>query len=213
MKKLAFTTASILALTVATASAVTLTELDSNADGSADFGEVRAVAPTMSQEEYNSIDADGSNGWDDNEFGMAAEMLLKHSPASSGPAIKLDLGSVDTNADGSADMGEVLAVSPTVNQDEFNMVDTDASGDWSENEMNGLARMLLAKGQVMAEEDGLVSLGTLDSNGDGSADIGEVKAVSPTINQDEFNMVDADASAGWDPHEMTGQAQMLLARK
>ncbi|MGO4907820.1 hypothetical protein ACEN2J_05740 [Pseudorhodobacter sp. W20_MBD10_FR17] len=213
MKKLAFTTASILALTVAAASAVTLTDLDTNADGSADFGEVRAVAPTISQEEYNSIDTDGSNGWDDTEFGMAAEMLLKHLPESSGPAIKLDLGSVDTNADGSADMGEVLAVSPTVTEAEFNMVDADGSGGWDEIEMTGTAMMLLAKGQLMTEGDGVVSLGTLDSNGDGSADIGEVLAVSPTVSQAEFNMVDTDGSAGWDEPEMTGQAQMLLARK
>jgi hypothetical protein len=213
MKNLVLTTASILALTVATASAATLVDLDTNADGSADIAEVRAVAPTLSQEEFNSIDADGSGGWDDNEFGMAAEMLVKYAPASSGAAVKLDLGSIDSNANGSADMGEVLAVSPTVNQDEFNMVDADASGGWEEPEFTTAAMMLLAKGQVMPEAEGLVSLGTLDSNGDGSADIAEVKAVAPTINQDEFNMVDADGSAGWDPHEMTGQAQMFLARK
>jgi hypothetical protein len=213
MKKLAFTTASILALTVAAASAVTLTDLDTNADGSADIGEVRAVAPTISQEEYISIDADGSNGWDDNEFGMAADMLLKHSPASSGAVVKLDLGSIDTNADGSADMAEVLAVSPTVNEDEFNMVDADGSGGWDENEITGTAMMLLAKGQVMADGEGIIPLATLDSNGDGSADFDEVKAVSPTVNQDEFTMVDADGSAGWDQNEMTGQAQMLLSRK
>jgi hypothetical protein len=213
MKKLAFATASILALTVAAASAVTLTDLDTNADGSADIDEVRAVAPTITQEEYNTIDTDGSYGWSDTEFGMTAEMLLKRLPKSSCAAIKLDLGIIDTNADGSADIGEVLAVSPTVTEAEFNMVDADGSGGWDEIEMAGTAMMLLAKGQIMTDGDGIISLGTLDSNGDGSADIGEVRAVSPTVSQSEFSMVDTDGSSGWDALEMTSQAQMFLARK
>ncbi len=212
MKNLMLTTASIFALSFAAASAMTLTDLDTNADGSADIGEVRAVAPTLTQEEFNTIDADASNGWDDNEIGLASDMLLKHLPKSSGPAVKLELATLDTNGDGSADIGEVRAVSPTVTQEEFNMIDADASAGWDDNEIGNASDLLLAKGYVPSET-GMITLDTLDSNGDGSADLQEVRNVAPTVTQDEFNQVDADASAGWDDNEMNAQAQMLLARK
>jgi protein tyrosine phosphatase (PTP) superfamily phosphohydrolase (DUF442 family) len=213
MKNLMLTTASIIALTATSVAAVTLADLDTNADGSVDISEVQAVAPTITQEEFDSIDRDGSKGWNAGEFDLAADMLVKYLPASSGPEFGMDLNTLDSNADGSADIDEVRAVAPTITQDDFNMIDADGSGGWNLNEMTDAAYAILGRGTTTPASGEVVALATLDSNADGSADIDEVRAVSPTITQDEFNEVDQDGSGGWNGPEMGAAAQNLLMRK
>lgn len=121
------------------AATVTLKDLDTDGDGKATFAELSPVYATLSQQEFDMVDADNSNAWDEGEITGEAMGLLRRdsaTPYSDGVAVLAD---IDADGDGMATYEEVMAVESTITKAEFQMVDVDNSNNWDRLEVTSEA--------------------------------------------------------------------------
>ena len=112
--------------------------LDTNKDGNVSMAEVNAVAPSVTQLEFDAVDTNDDNNWDPTELNADAQGLLRRdttaSADSSGP---YDIFSLDTNGDNAASIDEVMAKHPNISKEEFIEVDTNGSNMWDREEIMG----------------------------------------------------------------------------
>ena len=113
-------------------------KLDTNKDGNVSMAEVNAVAPSVTQLEFDEIDTNDDNNWDPTELNADAQGLLRRdtvgSSDSSGP---YDMASLDTNGDNAASIEEVMARHPNISKEEFLEVDANGSNMWDREEIMG----------------------------------------------------------------------------
>lgn len=113
-------------------------KLDTNKDGNVSMAEVNAVAPSVTQLEFDAVDTNDDNNWDPTELNADAQGLLRRdttaSADSSGP---YDIFSLDTNGDNAVSIDEVMAKHPKISKEEFIEVDTNGSNMWDREEIMG----------------------------------------------------------------------------
>ena len=113
-------------------------KLDTNKDGNVSMAEVNAVAPSVTQLEFDAVDTNDDNNWDPTELNADAQGLLRRdttaSADSSGP---YDIFSLDTNGDNAVSIEEVMAKHPKISKEEFIEVDTNGSNMWDREEIMG----------------------------------------------------------------------------
>ncbi len=113
-------------------------KLDTDKDGMVSMAEVNAVAPSVTQLEFDGVDTNDNNQWDANELNADAQGLLRRDTAassdSSGP---YDMASLDTNGDNAASVEEVMAKHPNISKEEFVEVDANGSNAWDREEIMG----------------------------------------------------------------------------
>ena len=112
-------------------------KLDTDKDGMVSIGEVNAVAPSVTQLEFDEVDTNDNNQWDPNELNADAQGLLRRDTASQDSTGPYDLASLDANGDNAASIEEVLAMHPNISKEEFVEVDVNGSNMWDREEIMG----------------------------------------------------------------------------
>ena len=111
--------------------------LDTDKDGMVSMMEVNAVAPSVTQLEFDEVDANDNNQWDPNELNADAQGLLRRDTASEDSKGPFDITSLDTDGDNAASIEEVMAKHPTISKVEFVEVDVNGSNKWDREEIMG----------------------------------------------------------------------------
>lgn len=212
MKRILLAATSLFALSTVAFAAVDIKDLDMDGDSAASFAEVTALAPTLTQLEFDEIDTNDNNAWDANELNADAQGLLAR--YMEGQSTTQDAMMLDTDKDSMVSMAEVNAVAPSVTQMEFDEVDTNDNNQWDSNEFTDTAQGFLRRDMASDASAGPFDITSLDTDGDGAASVEEVMAVNATITKEEFVEVDANGSNMWDREEiMGGVAQGYLGRR
>jgi hypothetical protein len=111
--------------------------LDNDKDGMVSMAEVNAVAPSVTQLEFDEVDTNDNNQWDPNELNADAQGLLRRDTASEDSNGPYDMASLDTDGDNAASVEEVMAKHPTISKEEFVEVDANGSNMWDREEIMG----------------------------------------------------------------------------
>lgn len=111
--------------------------LDTDKDGMVSMVEVNALAPSVTQLEFDEIDTNDNNQWDPNELNADAQGLLRRDTASEDSNGPYDMASLDTDGDNAASIEEVMAKHPTISKEEFTEVDANGSNMWDREEIMG----------------------------------------------------------------------------
>lgn len=120
--------------------------LDADKDGMVSMMEVNAVAPSITQLEFDEIDTNDNNQWDPNELNADAQGLLRRDTASEDSNGPYDMASLDTDGDNAASVEEVMAKHPTISKEEFIEVDANGSNMWDREEiMSSVAQGYLGR--------------------------------------------------------------------
>lgn len=120
--------------------------LDLDKDGMVSMAEVNAVAPSVTQTEFDEVDENDNSQWDSNEFSGVAQGYLRRDMASDISVGPFDITMLDTDGNNSASMDEIMVVNSKITASEFNEVDADGSNMWDREEiMSELAQGYLGR--------------------------------------------------------------------
>lgn len=120
--------------------------LDLDKDGMVSMAEVNAVAPSVTQTEFDEVDENDNSQWDSNEFSGVAQGYLRRDMASDISVGPFDITMLDTDGNNSASMDEIMVVNSKITASEFNDVDADGSNMWDREEiMSELAQGYLGR--------------------------------------------------------------------
>lgn len=120
--------------------------LDLDKDGMVSMAEVNAVAPSVTQTEFDEVDENDNSQWDSNEFSGVAQGYLRRDMASDISVGPFDITMLDTDGNNSASMDEIMVVNAKITASEFNEVDADGSNMWDREEiMSELAQGYLGR--------------------------------------------------------------------
>jgi len=111
--------------------------MDIDKDGMVSMAEVNAVAPSVTQTEFDEVDANDNNQWDSNEFTDTAQGYLRRDMAGQASSGPFDITSLDKDGDGAASIEEVMAVNSKISKEEFVEVDANGSNMWDREEIMG----------------------------------------------------------------------------
>ena len=162
-----------------------LKSADANHDGKVTYDELKAVAPKMTQERFNSLDTnrDGVLTSDDKPAmdggGNRAEMLKK----------------ADANHDGKISFDELKAVMPRLTKDRFEAMDTNHDGFLTADDRSkhgGQAGGKKASAALGAQADQVKKLLEVDANHDGKVTYEEVVAAKPGFPKETFSRYDTN---------------------
>lgn len=183
MKTLALAIATT-ALTASVAAAATgISSFDANGDRFASFDEVVAVNSTIDRNDFRGIDTNRDNRLSSAEvLAPGAQAVLKRGAASTGSAATVD---------GFASFGELAAAYPGLSKVDFDQID--------ENNDNRVSSVEILDGDAQARlgryENGgqiLVSLNSVDVDGNGFASLGELQVAYPGLTSADLIFFDAN---------------------
>jgi hypothetical protein len=112
-------------------------KLDTDKNEKISLAEVNAVAPSVTQLEFDDIDTNDDNHWDATELNADAQGLLRRDTPSQDSSGPYDITSLDTDGDNAASIEEVMAKHPKISKEEFLEVDADGSNKWDREEIMG----------------------------------------------------------------------------
>ena len=181
MKTLALAIATT-ALTATVASAATgIAAYDTNGDRFASFDEVVAVNPTIDRNDFRGIDVNRDNRLSAAEVQAAgAQAVLKRGTSATGGAATVD---------GFASFAELAAAYPGLSMVDFDQIDENNDNRVSSVEIldsDAQARL----GRYETGSQILVSLSSVDGNGDGFASLSELQAAYPGLTSNDLIFFD-----------------------
>lgn len=183
MKTLALAIATT-ALTATVASAATgIASFDANGDRFASFDEVVAVNPTIDRNDFRGLDTNRDNRLSASEvLAAGAQAVLKRGTAATGgPA----------TVQGFASYTELAAAYPGLSKVDFDQIDANNDNRVSSVEILDIdAQERL--GRYEAGSQILVSLSSVDVDGDGFASLGELQAAYPGLSSSDLIFFDAN---------------------
>jgi Ca2+-binding EF-hand superfamily protein len=140
-------------------------KIDANGDGSIDLGELQAVRPNTTVEQFNRADADHNGLLSRDELRAAGRGMRQH---------------IDTNNDGAISFEELQAQRPNITPEQFAALDADHNGTLNREEArSGMGREIFRR---------------LDSDNSGGISFEEVAARMPRLTQERFTKLDRDGN-------------------
>jgi Ca2+-binding EF-hand superfamily protein len=155
---------------------------DANHDNAVTFDELQALAPDLTQEQFNKLDRNGDGV-------IASDDLAPPPPQDPRERLLALIRQVDANHDGAATLDEVRAVLPQFPEEEFTRLDANGDGVLTADdaatlppipEDNGLRQALLR------------SLVNADTNHNGELDYAEIAAAYPDAPAELLAAIDTD---------------------
>ena len=183
MKTLALAIATT-ALTATVASAATgIATFDANADRFASFDEVVAVNPTIDRNDFRGIDVNRDNRLSAAEvLAPGAQAVLKRGTTSTGGAATVD---------GFASFAELAAAYPGLSMVDFDQIDGNNDNRVSSVEiLDADAQVRLGRYETGSQI--LVSLSSVDVDGDGFATLPELQVAYPGLSSNDLIFFDTN---------------------
>ena len=183
MKTLALAIATT-ALTATVASAATgIATFDANADRFASFDEVVAVNPTIDRNDFRGIDVNRDNRLSAAEvLAPGAQAVLKRGTTSTGGAATVD---------GFASFAELAAAYPGLSMVDFDQIDGNNDNRVSSVEiLDADAQVRLGRYETGSQI--LVSLSSVDVDGDGFATLSELQVAYPGLSSNDLIFFDTN---------------------